>query len=101
MLIVQPLYHTGNMVAESDKCSADMCCKKNTHQTPAKPCSGAACNTDLCNPFVPCGISIASRAINFEFDNPILELSSNQTPAVNDHIISSYLSDCWRPPRLS
>ena len=78
-----------------------MCCKKAAHKTPAKPCSGAACNTDFCNPFVPCGISITSRAIQFKFGNPMLELSIIKKPAINDHIISNYLSNCWRPPRLS
>jgi hypothetical protein len=99
VLIAQPLYHMG--MAKAGKCGEDMCCKKISHQKPAKPCGGSACNTDLCNPFVPCGISTASRFIQFKFGNPIVELSVIKKPAVNDHITSNYLSDCWRPPRLS
>lgn len=98
VLIIQPLYHMD--MAKPEKCGAGMCCKKRAHQTKPKSCSDATCNTDFCNPFVPCGISVASREVHFEFGNPILELSVIQNPAVNDHIISNYLSDCWRPPRL-
>jgi hypothetical protein len=101
VLIVQPLYHMNMTVTKAGKCGADMCCKKMAHQTPAKPCGGAACNNDLCNPFVPCGISTASRVIQFMFANPVLELSAIKKPAVNDHIISNYFSGYWRPPRLS
>jgi hypothetical protein len=100
VLIVQPLYHMGGATAKSSKCGTEMCCKKMAHKTPVKPCGSASCNTDFCNPFVPCGISIASRVVEFKFGNPIFELSSIKKPAVNDHIISNYLSDCWRPPRL-
>ncbi|HTK21651.1 MAG TPA: hypothetical protein VL442_19175 [Mucilaginibacter sp.] len=101
VLIAQPLYRMDMAKGKPGKCGVDMCCKKAIHQTPTKPCGGGACNTDLCNPFVPCSISTASRVIHFKFGNPIFELSLSKKPAVNDHIISNYLSDCWRPPRLS
>jgi hypothetical protein len=101
VLIAQPLYRMDMSTGKPGKCGLDMCCKKATHQTPTKPCGGGECNTDLCNPFVPCGISIASQTLHFKFGNPTSELSANKKPAVNDHIISNYLSDCWRPPRLA
>ncbi|HTK20209.1 MAG TPA: hypothetical protein VL442_11865 [Mucilaginibacter sp.] len=103
LLIMQPVYHINMAMAKPEKaCGTDMCCKKKAHHVPSKPCNSAsACNTDFCNPFVPCGISIANRFIRFEFGNPILELSKIKKPAINDHITSNYLSDCWRPPRLS
>jgi hypothetical protein len=99
VLIVQPLYHMN--MTKAGKCGEEMCCKKAAHKAPAKPCGSATCNTDFCNPFVPCGISLTSRILQFEFGKPILELSVIKKPAINDHIISDYLSDCWRPPRLS
>ncbi|HEY9000310.1 MAG TPA: hypothetical protein VIM89_03075 [Mucilaginibacter sp.] len=99
VLIIQPLYHMSR--TKAGKCGAEMCCKKMTHQTSSRPCGSATCNTDFCNPFVPCGISVASRAIEFEFGNQALELSVIKKPAVNEPIFSNYLSDCWRPPRLS
>ena len=101
VLIVQPLYHMGSAVGKSAKCGTEICCKKMAHKTPAKPCNSASCNTDFCNPFVPCGISTVSRTLQYKFGNSILELSTIKKPAANDHIISNYSSDCWRPPRLS
>ena len=101
VLIVQPLYHIDMAKAKSGKCGTEMCCKKIAHKTHSKPCGSTSCNTDFCNPFVPCGISTASRVVQFKFGNPAFELSAIKKPAVNDHIISNYLSDCWRPPRLS
>ena len=103
LLMMQPFTHMEAFGAKpATACSGDKCCKeKNQHKKPA-PCRDAStCNTDFCNPFVPCGISIAQRAIQVKFENPVLELSKIMKPVVNDDIISNYLSDCWRPPKLS
>ncbi|MGZ3765705.1 MAG: hypothetical protein ACXVA2_13640, partial [Mucilaginibacter sp.] len=58
------------------------------------------CNTDFCNPFVPCGISIIHRTVQPTFANPVFDLSKNKKPAINENITSAYLADCWRPPEL-
>ena len=103
LLMMQPFYHMSVVKASMAKtCGTDMCCEKKVHHIPSKPCNNtSACNTGFCNPFVPCGISVVSRVIQFKFGNPMLELSRIKRPAVNDHITSNYLSDCWRPPKLS
>ncbi len=99
LLIVQPFT---NMCASAKACSTDKCCKSQSHHKKAACDTQANCNTDFCNPFVPCGVSVASRSVQFEFGKPvILELSLIKKLAVNDHITSNYLSDCWRPPCLS
>ncbi|MDO3624570.1 hypothetical protein [Mucilaginibacter sp. BT774] len=103
LLMMQPFYHMSVVKANPAKAGGTgMCCKKMERHIPVRPCNNtSACNTDFCNPFVPCGISVATRVIQFKFSNPALELSVSKKPAVNDHITSNYLSDCWRPPRLS
>ena len=101
MLIVQPLYHMGRALEKPSKCATEMCCKKMAHKTPVEACGSASCNADFCNPFVPCGVSTPSRVVQFKFGNPMFELFSMKQLAANDHIASNYLSDCWRPPRLS
>ncbi|MBV8388451.1 MAG: hypothetical protein JO080_01490 [Mucilaginibacter sp.] len=99
LLIIQPLY--GMDMAKSGKCAAGMCCKEKAHHNSSKPCGSTSCNSDFCNPFVPCGISVVSRFVQFKFNNPLVELTRIEKPSINDHIVSNYLSDCWRPPRLS
>ncbi|HTD41020.1 MAG TPA: hypothetical protein VK671_10400 [Mucilaginibacter sp.] len=103
LLIMQPFAHMEAFGAKPAKaCNGDKCCKEQGNHKKAIPCNDAsACNTDFCNPFVPCGISIAQRTIQIKFENPVLELPKIKKPAANDDIISNYLSDCWRPPKLS
>jgi len=101
LLMMQPFANMDMVTAKPAKsCGADKCCKEK-NQPKKKPCTNQAnCNTDFCNPFVPCGFSIAYRTMQVKFENPVLELSKIMKPAVNDDIISNYLSDCWRPPEL-
>lgn len=104
LLIVQPFTSMGSdIIAKPAKaCMADKCCKKAAPQketTPNK--SPTACNTDLCNPFMPCGISIVHRMVQVDFANPVLDLLKNKKPTIDEDIVFDYLADCWRPPELS
>lgn len=101
LLMMQPFANMSMVTAGPAKaCLADKCCKEQ-NQPKKTPCTNQAnCNADFCNPFVPCGISIAYRTMQVKFENPVLELSKIMKPAVNEDIISNYLSDCWRPPEL-
>src|SRR5207244_577896 len=78
----------------------EMCCKEKAAQHGQMPAKGHSgnCNRDFCNPFVPCGTSIAATKPVHSFREVMRELTINLTPATNDEIISNYLSDCWRPP---
>jgi hypothetical protein len=102
LLMLQPFVNMGlNIKNKPGSCHpSEMCCKKMAKQqgkSPAKQQSNT-CNRDLCNPFVPCGISIAYRTPLHNFVNPVFEINQQLKPAINDHITSNYLADCWRPP---
>ncbi|HTI58523.1 hypothetical protein [Mucilaginibacter sp.] len=104
LLMGQPFVNMGLKVTNKPgNCrSNDMCCKeKARHQdeAPGKDHNGG-CNRDFCNPFVPCGTSMPATKPVHSFKDVIRELTVNLTPATNDDIVSNYLSDCWRPPKL-
>ena len=100
LLMLQPFYNIDVTMAKPIKtCTDGMCSKMKSQHNHKLPCSNSAtCNTDFCNPFVPCGISIAYRTLHINFVNPVVELSKNLKPTINDDISSDYLADCWRPP---
>jgi hypothetical protein len=102
LLMMQPFYNIDVVMAKPIKtCTGGMCSKMKSQHNQKSPCSNSTtCNTDFCNPFVPCGISIAYRSLQIHFVNPVLELSKNKKPTINDDITSDYLADCWRPPEL-
>jgi hypothetical protein len=81
---------------------APTCCKEMAKHK-GNPASNQAntCNRDFCNPFLPCGVSIAYRTSVLRFENKAFEVAKNLKPAINDAIISDYFSDCWRPPELA
>ncbi|MBS1500991.1 MAG: hypothetical protein JST32_02935 [Bacteroidetes bacterium] len=102
-LMAQPFANMGMVVkSKPSGCHPGMCCKEKQQHKGEKPAreQSSACNRDFCNPFVPCGTSIVYRIQLHSFASPALEVSKNQKPAMNDHITSDYLSDCWRPPEL-
>src|SRR6185312_16148539 len=102
MLMAQPFVNMGIGVKNKpNSCHpAEMCCKEMMKHK-GNPSSNQAntCNRDFCNPFVPCGISIAYKVPSPKFENQVLEIAKNLKPASNDNIISNYHSDCWRPPK--
>lgn len=102
LLMLQPFTSMDMVMAKPVKhCTGDMCCKENSKHQKEKPCSNPmTCNRDFCNPFVPCGVSIAQHTLLLNFSNPVLELSKKKKPTINEDISSDYLADCWRPPRL-
>ncbi|HJP62852.1 MAG TPA: hypothetical protein VJ844_05390 [Mucilaginibacter sp.] len=102
LLMGQPFVNMGLKVKnKANNCHPnEMCCKekaKQDGQAPGKTHSGN-CNRDFCNPFVPCGTSIPPAKPVHTFRDVIFELNTSLRPATNDHIISNYLPDCWRPP---
>jgi hypothetical protein len=101
LLMMQPFAHMDVFGAKPAKiCGADKCCKEKSHHK-TTPCNDASkCNTDVCNPFVPCGISIVYRTRQPNFANMVLDLSNQKKPTINEDITSTYLADCWRPPEL-
>jgi hypothetical protein len=103
LLMGQPFLNTAlSMSNKKDSCHPqEMCCKaKAQHKGEKPPCDqNTTCNRDFCNPFVPCGISVVYRAPLVSFCNPVTETSQKLKPAINDDIISNYLSDCWHPPK--
>ncbi|HVV54307.1 MAG TPA: hypothetical protein VHC47_03220 [Mucilaginibacter sp.] len=104
MLMVQPFAHMGSSAqSKPGKCHArGMCCRERAkHQGKAPaPSQNTACNRDFCNPFVPCGVSLAYRIPLPNLSSPVYVLSKKLKPATDENIISNYLSDCWRPPEL-
>lgn len=99
LLMVQPFLNTALSINNKpNSCHPqEMCCKeKMKHQCHEE--QNTTCNRDFCNPFVPCGISVIYRAPLVSFSNPVTETSKKLKPAINEDIISNYLSDCWRPP---
>jgi hypothetical protein len=86
-----------------DNCHPGKCCKEARQQQSEAPVKNQrnSCNRDFCNPFVPCGTSIACCIPLHYFVNQVSELSKQLKPVINENITSSYLSDCWRPPELS
>jgi hypothetical protein len=102
LLMVQPFLNTALSINNKpNSChSQEMCCKEKAQHKGEKSAGekGTTCNRDFCNPFVPCGISLAYRAPLLSFKTPITEASQKLNPAIDDNIISNYLSDCWRPP---
>ncbi|MBS1524821.1 MAG: hypothetical protein JST19_04170 [Bacteroidetes bacterium] len=102
-LMAQPFVNMGFTVeTQSDSCHAGMCCKEKRQHNAQKPAreQSDTCNRDFCNPFVPCGVSLICRVPAHSFTNLAFEVPKQLKPAINDHITSSYLSDCWRPPEL-
>lgn len=102
LLMLQPFTGMCGAKKITKACTADMCCKEKSHNKGTTPCSSpSSCNVDLCNPFIPCGVSIIHREAKLSFANPVLDLLQNKKPTTNEDITSDYLSDCWRPPKLS
>jgi hypothetical protein len=99
VLMVQPFVNIG--LGSGDGANIchphDMCCRKKMKHEGHKD-QNTACNRDFCNPFVPCGISIAQPVPVHSFSDVALEAPKKLKPAINEDIISAYLSDCWRPP---
>ncbi|MFI5161306.1 MAG: hypothetical protein ACHQHN_08510 [Sphingobacteriales bacterium] len=102
LLIAQPFVNMGlNIPNKPDSCHPGMCCKEmqQKNKTPVKQQS-STCNRDFCNPFVPCGTSVAQRVVIHSFTDVALDAPKKLKPAINEDIISNYLPDCWRPPEL-
>ena len=102
LLMMQPFYNMDKSMTKPTKnCVTGTCYKQMSHHKKSLPCNDpSACNKDFCNPFVPCETSIVYRILPVNFVSPVLELSNNKKPAINEDIISDYLADCWRPPQL-
>jgi hypothetical protein len=102
LLMMQPFARMASTAKPGKGCDKVMCCHKshtNTGQRPVRYPS--TCNTDFCNPFVPCGISIVHRIQLPNFANPAIDLFKDKKPTIKEDITSDYLADCWRPPELS
>jgi hypothetical protein len=102
LLIMQPFANMKAIAAKPYNIHrTGMCCKKMEHHKGQMPVRyPTTCNTDFCNPFVPCGISMIYRAQQLNFVKPVFELSKKKKPTINENITSDYLADCWRPPEL-
>ncbi|MGZ3821882.1 MAG: hypothetical protein ACXVB6_14910 [Mucilaginibacter sp.] len=102
LLMAQPFLNTALSINNKpNSChSHEMCCNEKAQHKGEQPVGekGTTCNRDFCNPFVPCGISLVYRAPLLIFSNTVIETSKKLKPAINEDIISNYLSDCWRPP---
>jgi hypothetical protein len=100
LLMMQPFTNMDAVMAKPTKtCNMGMC-KEKGHHKKAAPCNAMNCNQGFCNPFVPCGISMVYSTQRPGFFNPVLELSKNKKPTINENITSDYLADCWHPPKL-
>jgi len=105
VLIAMPVGNMGPMVNSKtdNNHTGSMHCKGMATQhskAPVKQNAGT-CGSDLCNPFIPCGLSMAYNLPIQHFENRVLELTKDLQPAINDVVVSDYLSDCWHPPQLS
>lgn len=89
--------HNSCVPAPKSKCCKEMA--KHKDKAPAKEAN--TCNRDLCNPFMPCGISVPYKISACVFENRVFDLARNLKTATNDAIISNYHSDCWRPPEFA
>ena len=60
LLMMQPFANMEHGDSTCQSCLADKCCKERSQPKKTAPVpTRLTCNTDFCNPFVPCGISIA------------------------------------------
>jgi hypothetical protein len=99
ILTIQPAfskYPMGNF-AEKKTCAGICHMKKKCSKENSK--GNNACSPEGCNPFMPCAIG------NFFLDEkpyhqsqPVLILSKKMA-IKNDNSLSSYIADCWHPPK--
>ncbi|MBS1531555.1 MAG: hypothetical protein JSU01_14700 [Bacteroidetes bacterium] len=103
VLMVQPFVNMRlNLSNKPNSCHPqEMCCKEKMKHQGQKQQNSTTCNRDFCNPFVPCGVSLVYNLPVHRFENKAIESAQKLIPAVNDSIVSDYLSDCWHPPKLS
>jgi hypothetical protein len=102
LLMMQPFSNMDMVMAKPvPHCDSKMCGNRSHLPQKTNSCNNmAGCNSAMCNPFVPCGISIAQHMVLLNFSNPVFELSKKKKPTINEDIKSDYLADCWHPPKL-
>jgi hypothetical protein len=98
-MIIQPaIGSTQKTYVCKTESSSDVCCaKKHSCEKPAKDDNENACTK--CNPFMPCAYgNFFVNELPFEHSAVLLILSTKMI-LTNDKIISSYIADCWHPPK--
>jgi hypothetical protein len=98
-LIIQPAFSsTQKTFASKMMCMNGMCCaKKLCSKKAQKEKSDNDCNK--CNPFMACAYgNFFMNELPFHH-SAIVSLISTKIILTNDKAISSYIADCWHPPK--
>jgi hypothetical protein len=98
-LIIQPaLSSTQKTYASKIMCMKGMCCaKKHCSKKAEKEKSENDCNK--CNPFMACAYgNFFVNELPFDY-TAIVSMISTKLILTNDKVISSYIADCWHPPK--
>jgi hypothetical protein len=110
LLQVQPLL-TSNKLEKEPVCvptAIESCAKKKAPACSRGKCtlptpSGEPedCNSNGCNPFVPCSIGFCCYLVEGFYAYAAFSLASKQQLMLfDDNRIASALSECWHPPEL-
>jgi len=99
VLTIQPAfskYPMGNF-AEKRTCAGICHIKNKSSRENSK--GNNACSPEGCNPFMPCAIgNFFMEETPYHQSQPVLILSK-KIAIKNDNSLSSYIADCWHPPK--
>ena len=98
-LTVHPLFSSKTTVKEDTSC-----CKK-MNDAKSKSCnnpqSNPADDCNQCNPFMACSVcGFVGAENNLDLERPVCEVSKTEIVFIQSYS-SSYLSDCFRPPKTA
>jgi hypothetical protein len=77
-------------------------CAKSKCPLPVSSDEKEDCNSNGCNPFVPCNMGFCCYLVESIFTySHISSLVKNKLVSQNDNRLSGSLSECWHPPELA
>jgi hypothetical protein len=101
VLHIQPLFldYEGDTEQTCAQSKKPVCAKKSKCPMPAPSPEKEDCNSNGCNPFVPCSMGACCYLVEniFACTHPTI-VSSKRIALFNDNRISDRLSECWHPP---
>jgi hypothetical protein len=100
LLHLQPLYVHGNEKAKAS-CTKKMstCGKKMQCHKPKPAEDNKDCESNGCNPFVPCSMGACCWLVeNFLEHDTYIFIPKERLLVFNDNSLSAALSECWHPP---
>ena len=96
-LTVHPLFSSKTTVKEDTSCCKKM--KEAKSKNCNNPQSNSADDCNQCNPFMACSVcGFVGAENNLDLERPVREVSKTEIVFIQSYS-SSYLSDCFRPPK--